>query len=180
MTDSAPANPTDKTLEQTSAGCHAKTAPEHQWLTKLVGDWAFESECDMGPDQPKLKSTGTETVRTLGGLWIVCEGQGEMPGGAVPMSMRMTIGYDPAKRRFVGSWVCSVMTHMFVYEGQLDDNARVLPLNTEGPSFEDPAKTCSYQDVIEVIDDNTRLLRSRMPGPDGEWIEFMRARYTRV
>ena len=37
-----------------------------------------------------------------------------------------------------------------------------------------------YQDVIEIVDNNTRLLRSRMPGPDGQWVEFMKARYTRT
>ena len=42
---------------------------EHQWLHKLVGKWTFEGECSMGPDQPPMKNTGKETVRSLGGLW---------------------------------------------------------------------------------------------------------------
>lgn len=159
--------------------CNTKAQQQHEWLQKLVGDWAFESECDMGPDQPKVKSTGTETVRTLGGLWIVCEGQGEMPDNAGTMNMQMTLGYDPDRERYVGNWVCSVMTSMFVYEGQLEENGKVLPLNTQGPSVFEEGKTATYQDVIEIVDDNTRLLRSRTPGPDGGWVEFMRARYTR-
>jgi hypothetical protein len=39
---------------------------EHQWLQKLVGEWTYEIEAMMEPDQPPVKSTGTETVRCLG------------------------------------------------------------------------------------------------------------------
>ena len=46
---------------------------EHQWLQKLVGTWSHEGECMMGPDQPPMKSSGSETVRSLGGLWTVGE-----------------------------------------------------------------------------------------------------------
>ncbi len=159
--------------------CNAKSQHQHEWLQKLVGEWTFESEADMGQDQPKIKSTGAETVRALGDLWIICEGQGEMPDNAGTMSMRMTLGYDPARERFVGNWVCSVMTSMFVYEGQLEEGGKILPLNTEGPSFFEEGKLATYQDVIEIVDENTRLLRSRTPGQDGEWVEFMVARYTR-
>ena len=35
----------------------------------------------MEPGKPSEKSQGTECVRTLGGLWILAEGEGEMPGG---------------------------------------------------------------------------------------------------
>ena len=75
--------------------CNAQAQQQHEWLTKLVGEWAFESVADFGPDQPKLKSTGTETVRALGELWIVCEGRGKIPDADDEMSMRMTLGYDP-------------------------------------------------------------------------------------
>jgi hypothetical protein len=54
---------------------------EHQWLQKLVGEWTYETEAMMEPDQPPAKWTGTETVRSLGGLWLLAEGQGEMPDG---------------------------------------------------------------------------------------------------
>ncbi|MFI4898112.1 MAG: DUF1579 domain-containing protein [Phycisphaerales bacterium JB059] len=161
-------------------GCDTTPGREHEWLQQLVGTWAFEGECDMGPDQPKMKHSGTETVRSLGGLWIVCEGRGAMPGGEGEMSMQTTLGYDPARERYVGNWVGSVMTHMFIYEGTLEDNNKILPLNTEGPSFTDPKVMAAYQDVIEIVDENTRLLRSRTPGPDGGWVEFMVARYVRT
>lgn len=48
-----------------------------QWLQKLVGEWTCETEVTMGSDQPVEKATGTEQVRSIGGLWVLAEGQGE-------------------------------------------------------------------------------------------------------
>ena len=59
----------------------AEPQKQHQWLQSLVGEWTYESECSMGPDKPRQKFKGSESVRSLGGLWVLCEGQGEMPGG---------------------------------------------------------------------------------------------------
>ncbi len=41
---------------------------EHQWLQKLVGEWAYESECSMEPGKPPERFAGSERVRSLGGL----------------------------------------------------------------------------------------------------------------
>lgn len=59
----------------------------HHWLQQLVGEWTYESEADMGPDQPPAKATGTENVRSLGGLWTLAEGEGEMPGGGMAKTL---------------------------------------------------------------------------------------------
>lgn len=72
---------------------------EHEWLHKLVGEWTCEAECTMEPGKPPEKSSGTESVRALGGLWILAEGQGEMPGGG-HATMMLTLGYDPQKNRY--------------------------------------------------------------------------------
>jgi hypothetical protein len=55
---------------------------EHQWLKKLVGEWTCESDCSMGPGKPSEKFKGTESVRSLGGLWILAEGRARCPAGA--------------------------------------------------------------------------------------------------
>lgn len=151
---------------------------EHRWLLQLAGEWTMEGEGDMGPGQPPFKSSGSETVRALGALWIVGEGSGDMPGGGAAQ-MRLTLGYDAQRKAFVGSWVGSMMTHMWIYEGQLDAAKKVLTLDTEGPSMAGDGKTVPYQDVITLVDANTRTLHSQTPGPDGQWKRFMTATYKR-
>ncbi|MBX3386569.1 MAG: DUF1579 domain-containing protein [Phycisphaeraceae bacterium] len=152
---------------------------EHQWLGQLVGNWTFEHESACAPDQPKQKFTGSEHGRMLGDLWIVLEGKGNMPGGGEGR-MLMTVGYDPQRGTFVGTWVGSMMTCMFVYEGSLDESSKRLTLNTVGPSWDDPAKQRAYRDTIEIKDENTRYLISSMQADDGTWTEFMRVEYHRA
>ena len=40
----------------------------------------------------------------------------------------MTLGYDPRKKRFVGTFVGSMMTNLWIYDGELDKDERVLTL----------------------------------------------------
>ncbi|MHB9133769.1 MAG: DUF1579 domain-containing protein [Armatimonadota bacterium] len=155
-----------------------KPQQEHQWLQKFVGEWTVESEGTMGPDQPTMTWKGTESVRSIGGLWILAEGQGEMPEGGTATTI-MTLGYDPQKQRFVGTFMGSMMTNLWLYDGTLDADARVLTLDTEGPSMVAEGQMARYQDVIEVISDDHRVLTSRMLGDDGQWHQFMTAHYHR-
>lgn len=156
----------------------AEPQKEHEWLHKLIGDWTYESEASMGPDQPVEKVTGSESVRSLGGIWIIAEGEGEMPGGGTGTSI-MTLGYDERKKRFVGSWVGSMMTNIWVYDGELDAAERVLTLSSEGPDFEKEGKMANYRDVIEFKSDDYRTLTAFMEGADGKWNELMTAHYRR-
>jgi hypothetical protein len=52
---------------------NAEPLKEHRWLEGLVGDWTYESELCGVPGQEPAKFTGTESVRSMGGLWIVGE-----------------------------------------------------------------------------------------------------------
>ena len=158
---------------------HAEPQKEHHWLQKLVGEWAYEHEASMGPDQPKETFRGTEIVRSIGGLWTVGEGSGDMPGGGTAKTI-MTLGYDPQKQRFVGTFIGSMMTFLWVYEGTLDAAGKVLTLDAEGPNFAPGAQgMAKYKDAIEFVSDDHRTLTSRMLGPDGQWHEFMVAHYRR-
>jgi len=160
------------------AGMFAKPQQEHAWLQKLVGDWTFESECVGEPGKPTEKFRGTEKIKPLGELWIVGEGQGEMPGGGTS-HMMITLGFDPKRNRFVGTWQGSMMTHLWVYDGELEKAGRVLTLNAEGPSFSGDGTLAKYQDIIEVKSPDHRILTSRTQGADGTWTQFMTAHYHR-
>ena len=156
----------------------AEPSREHRWLDALVGEWSYEMECIMGPDQPPMTSSGTEVVRSLGGLWTVAEIHGTTPDGQPSISM-MTLGFDPPSGRFTGTFVASMMTHLWSYQGALDADARILTLDAEGPSFTGTGLS-RYQDIIELVDDDHRIMRSQLLADDGTWIPFMTMRYTRL
>jgi hypothetical protein len=175
----------EKTMETTNRQqqmpTFAEPQQEHHWLQRFVGEWIYEGECPGGPGQPAQKMTWTENVRSLGGLWILAEGQGDMPGGEAG-TVLMTLGYDPERKKYVGTFVGSMMTHLWVYEGTLDETGRVLTLDTEGPDMSGGApqgKMVKYQDIYEIKSEDHRTLTSQMLGDDGKWQLVMRAEYQR-
>jgi Protein of unknown function (DUF1579) len=155
----------------------AQPQKEHQWLDRFLGEWTYESEYSMGPDQPPSKSKGFEVVRSLGGLWTIGEGEGEMPDGGTGKTL-MTLGYDPQSDRYIGTFIGSMMTHLWIYNGSLDATEKVLTLDTEGPNFSQSAMA-KYKDIIEFVSDDHRVLTSQILGDDGNWLQFMTAHYLR-
>ena len=79
----------------------------------------------------------------------------------------------------VGSWIGSMMTHSWVYDGEIDAGGNVLTLYADGPSFTDPATTAKYRDMIEFKSDDHRVLTASVLGDDGKWTTFMTAHYRR-
>lgn len=148
---------------------------EHRWLQHLVGDWTFEAE--MAPGQPEAKHTGTEHVRSLGGVWVACEGEIETPE---PGTTLMTLGYDPERERFVGTFIGSMMPYLWLYEGTLDAAGRVLTLESDGPSFTKEGEMGRYRDVITLEGDDHRVFTSHFLGDDGEWKAFITYHYRRA
>jgi hypothetical protein len=158
----------------------AEITPEHAWLHRLVGEWQHEMVAIDGAEQPAGTMTGTETVRTLGEAWLLAEGLGRMPEGAQTQTL-MTLGYDPAQQCFVGTWIGSMMNHLWHYRrGTLDADRRMLTLEADGPRFDGSPGLAQYRDVIEIVDADTRLLHGNLQLEDGTWSRFMTARYRRV
>ena len=158
-----------------------QSTEHHRWLAQIAGEWACDIACDMGSDESKGQSTFRETVRTLGDLWVVGEAEGEVPdgqGGTMRMKSVVTLGYDPAQGRYIGNFITNCMAHQFQYNGTRQGN--ILTLDTKGPDMADPTKLVDYQDIVEIINPDKRLLCSQMKTDDGIWFEFMRATYTRV
>jgi hypothetical protein len=151
----------------------AEPQQEHQWLQKLVGEWTWECETPGEAGSPGKKLTGKESVRSLGGLWILAEGQGDMHSV-------MTLGYDPQKGCYVGTWIGSMMTHLWPYEGELDAEGRALALLSEGPSMAGDGTRAKYRDVIELRSEDHRVLTAEVQGEDGTWRKFMSTHYRRV
>ena len=69
---------------------------------------------------------------------------------------------------------------MWSYVGHLDASKRVLTLEAEGPSFEDPSKTAKYRDQIELVGSDLKRTTSSVLGGDGNWTTFMTVEARRV
>ena len=149
---------------------------EHRWLARLAGEWTYEGR--MIPDDPKYRASGAETVRMLGEAWMLAEAEGAMADGT-PTGSLMTIGFDPETGRFTGTFVASMMTNLWLYDGTLDEGGRSLRLQSEGPRFDGQPGKALYEDEIEVVDDDERRLNARVRNDDGSWTRFMTTTYRR-
>ena len=107
----------------------------------------------------------------LGDLWVVNVSDHKI-GGMKLKSIQM-IGYDPAKKKYVGIWVDSMVNHLWNYEGTLDDSGKKLTLEAKGPSMTGDGKMVNYRDAYEFKDDDTIIATSSMQGADGSWTVFM-------
>ncbi len=156
-----------------------KPVEEHAWLQKLVGEWTLETEMMMGPGGEKAKSQGTESVKSLGGLWAFGEGKCAMPDGSEMLSYN-ALGYDVSFKEYRACWFANMSSHLWKSAGELSADGKTMTLNCVGPDMVNDGKTANYRDVLELIDDNHRTLTSYGQQEDGSWQEFMKSHYTRA
>jgi len=158
----------------------AEVTAQHVWLRRLLGEWCHEMTSADGVEQAAGTIVGVETVRALGDTWVLAEGRGQMPDGT-PTQTLMTLGFDPAQQLFVGTWVGSMMNHLWIYRrGTLDAAERVLTLEAEGPRFDGKPGTAQYRDVLEIVNDDERRLHGNILLEDGRWSCFMTMFHRRV
>ena len=155
-----------------------KPEPQHEWLKQLVGEWTYEFE-SPNPDGTPLKMTGTESVRMFGDVWMIAHGRGTGPDGK-PFESQLTIGYDPPKSKFIGTWIGTMMTTLWTYEGALDSSQKILTLETTGPSWTEEGATANYREVITLVSPSERTFESSVQGKDGSWTSMMKMTYRRV
>lgn len=146
--------------------------PEHEMLKKDVGTWDATVEMFMDPGAPPSVSKGTEVVTMMGGFWQLSEFKSEMMGQ--PFEGRGTAGYDPQKRKYVGTWIDTMTPGYYTMEATYDPASKTMTSTMEGP---DPSgQVTRTKATTEWKDPDTRVFS--MYGPDGKTVG-MRITYKR-
>lgn len=149
---------------------------EHEWLQQLVGTWDAEAEMHGEPGQPAMQSKGIETVRSVGGFWVQTEMKSTLPwDSSAPFTGIMTLGYDPGARKYRGTWIDSMTSHLWIYEGALDATGKVLTLETRGPCPHRPGELANFRETIEIKDAHIRTFTTSIQNEDGTWTKMMTA-----
>ena len=152
--------------------------PEHELLKRDVGTWETTITAWPAPGAEPITSRGRETSELLpGGLWLVTRFEGHMDG--VPCSGAGFWGYDPAEKRYVGSWVDSMTPHLITIRGEYDPRTKTMTHVAEGRDAATGEKF-EHRSTQEYLDDGTRLVKAYATGPDGKEWEMMEVKYTRV
>jgi hypothetical protein len=143
---------------------------EHTWLKQFAGEWTSTS-ASMGQQM-----TSSMSSRMLGQHWIVNTMKADMNGLA--FESLQTIGYDPKKGKYVGTWVDSMMNYLWHYEGTVDASGKKLTLDAEGPHFTS-GKMTKYRDSYEFKTPDLIIATSEIMGDDGKWSTIMTAEVKR-
>jgi hypothetical protein len=152
-----------------------KAGPEHEVLKHDVGTWDATVESFMpGAAQPMV-SKGTETNSLVGGLWLVTDFKSDMMGQ--PFQGHGVSGWDPNKKKYVGTWVDTMSTGLGLSESTYDAATKTLTGTFEGP---DPTGQIMKMKAVTVMKDpDTRVFTMSGPGPDGKDMTYMRITYQR-
>ena len=160
-----------------------KPGPAHAIFTDTAGTWDARVESFMVPGGPPSISSGVETDRVgCGGLCLITDFKGSFvmgPPSTPPSSFEGhgTETYDPAKKKYIGSWTDSMSAGLFVTEGTYDAATKTTTGSMEGPDL--MGQVSKMRSTVTRPDPNTRVFSMFAAGPDGKESLGMRITYTR-
>jgi Protein of unknown function (DUF1579) len=159
---------TEEPPTQSTRACVEMPGPvkEHELLEKFVGEWESEGEALMAPGQPPAKIQGVESSRLIGGFWFVAQIKSTIPD--FPYEQILTVGYDPQKRKYIGTIIDSMTSHIWQFEGTFDVTGNILTWETEGP-VPNPQTPSKFREVTELKSPDHKVFTSSILGPDGAW-----------
>lgn len=153
---------------------------EHAVLHRDLGKWDVKMKLwPQGPDGIVIEGKCQETNRKLGnGLWMISDFKGSFAGAE--FFGHGTFGYNPHKKKYVGSWVDNMTPAISRMEGDYDKKTKTLTMFSEGtdPETGKPTKT---KNVGEYTDKNNRKFTMYIlkPGEKEEYVKMMELVYTR-
>jgi uncharacterized protein DUF1579 len=153
-----------------------KPSTEHTGLRRAEGTWDASVEISTGPPgtAPQV-SKGVETNRLCcGGLWLVTEFKSNP--GSPPFEGHGITGFEPARKKYISTWVDSDLTTPMTSEGSYDATGNTLTMRG---SMTSKGKTLQWRDVEVWKDDDTRQFTVFMRGPDGKETPSLNINYTR-
>ena len=152
-----------------------KPTPEHQWLSRNVGEWDVQCAYNTSPGDDPLEVEGHELTEMLGPFWVVGRFEADMLG--TPIIGQAVTGYDPVKKLFVGTWKDSYTPFHYTFEGKLSEDENTLML--AGDNY-DPMRRCmsTYRSCTEYLGDSVRILTLSVE-VDGTEISILKYRYKR-
>jgi hypothetical protein len=154
-----------------------KPGPEHQLFQKDAGTWDATIEMFMAPGTDPMVSKGVETDRVgCGGLCLITDFEGEMMPGMTFEGHGTTV-WDPAKKKYVGTWTDSMSTGMALGESSYDEAAGTLSGWMEGPDM--TGNVMKSRSLVEYQGADTRVFSMFATGPDGQEVLGMKITYAR-
>ena len=149
---------------------------QHKLLERMAGKWDTVTKSWSSPDKAPEVSYGVcEQKMILGGRFLQQECSGEMMGDAFT-GIGFT-GYDNHTGKFVSTWMDSMGTAIYIFEGKADAGGRGF---TQKCSADNPVRgPMEWRSVCALKDDDTIAFEMYEASKGGREQKMMEMTYTR-
>jgi uncharacterized protein DUF1579 len=163
-------------LTHVTATAQPGPSKEHEIFKNDVGTWDATMKLFGVPGAEPTVSKCTETNELVGGMWLVSRFEGELMG--MPFTGIGTWGYDPAEKKYVGTWIDNMSPYPQVLRGDYDAATKTLSAMAES---RDPmsGEKVTYQETVRSVDPNTRLFTMSLPDGKGGYQKMLEIEYKR-
>lgn len=124
----------------------------HKLFATLEGHWTTRTRMWMEPDKLPVETTGScEQKMLLGGRYLQQEYTGDMAGEK--FSGVNLIGYDNFTKKYVSTWIDSMSTGIYCFEGGASEDGRTI---TQEAHYEDPVRgPLTWRSTSRIVDHDT-------------------------
>ncbi len=105
---------------------------EHAHILSGVGTWEG-TLTNFVPGMPTDPVPAKETIVGIGDLWTQSTFECEFMG--MPYKGTGCIGFDPDKKKFIGTWIDNTSTHLAIMEGEIDKSGKKLIMRWQAPDM---------------------------------------------
>lgn len=152
---------------------------EHEILKLEEGKWDAQMTMYMGPAgpyDPPVKSKGQESNRMIGDFWLVSDFSGEFEG--MKFTGQGQFGFDPAKKKYVGTWIDSFSPNSSTMVGSYDAAKKTMTYTTTTVGMD--GKPSKGKNVV-VYGEKQRVMTMYAAAPEsGEMIKVMEIVYAKA
>ena len=148
----------------------------HKLLSNMAGSWRTRTKMWMEPGKPPMESEGSsKQTMLLGGRYLQQEFTGDMMG-ALFTGIGVQ-GYDNNTQKYVSTWMDSMSTAIFFFEGTADAEGRTI---TQYCRYDDPIKgPVRWRSVTKIVNDDTHLFEMYVTDKSDKEEKMMEITYTR-
>lgn len=148
--------------------------PEHKLLRRFAGEWEFVKRSVPPDGRSNIVGRGQVSARMIGEFFVLGEWKGELYG--MKFEAVQTFGYSVQKKRYVGTWIDSIISHQWQIEGPAEQSDDRLTASTKGPGPD--GQLGEFRETYDFKSENEIVAIAEMKQGD-KWHQFMTTEFKR-
>ena len=111
----------------------------------------------------------------LGGFFVICRWTGDIY--QTEYQAVQSLGYDVATKKYSGSWVDSIMSYRWQFEGDFETNSQELVFLASGPGHD--GNTTKFRERYQFKSDDAITVIAEVWQKE-KWVAFMQTHLNRM